>query len=328
MAFSQTVSATVFNTDRLVTTAARRCRLNSAQLTAEHWDIARNNLYLTLSDLANRGIPLWCITKIIMPLYEGVGDLTLPLGVVDVLNQNLRVLQEVTGTNTDTATSRTVEFSSAAHVSTAGVKWNATSVPIALERSDDGVTWTTVQSETPQAVTGEWSWYDLQSVVDALYFRVRATSGTLAFSDIYLGNNPNETPMARLNRDQYSALPDKTFKNNRPLQFWFDRTVRYPVMHLWPIPNATAESYQVVAWVHRQIMDVGTLTQEVEVPQRWYEAIVCQLARKMAREIAEVNPAVIPLLDNDAATALAYAQAEERDNSPMTIIPNISAYTR
>jgi isocitrate lyase len=75
-------------------------------------------------------------------------------------------------------------------------------------------------------------------------------------------------------------------------------------------------------------MDVGTMAQEVEVPQRWYEAIVSMLAVKMAMEMIEVDPQIIPMLDSKAAQALAIAQAEERDNSPMMIAPNISPYTR
>jgi hypothetical protein len=52
------------------------------------------------------------------------------------------------------------------------------------------------------------------------------------------------------------------------------------------------------------------------------------LAAKMAMEIAEVNPALIPMLDQKASAALYTAQAEERDNSPMMMSPNISMYTR
>ncbi len=328
MAFSGTVSTTVFNTDKLVTTAIRRCRIPAAQIVAEHWDIARNNLYLLLSELANKGIPLWCITKVILPLYEGVEAVTMPLGVVDVLNQNFRSLAAATGTNTDTSTSRKIDFGSATAVSTVGIRWSASSVPLVFERSDDNVNWTQVQTEAPQAVNGEWSWYDMTSVVASRYFRITATSGTLSFSQIFTGNTPSETTMGRMNRDQWAALPNKTFAGPRPLQFWFDRTSRYPVMHVWPVPNAAATTSQVVAWVHRHIMDVGTLTQEVEVPQRWYEAVVSGLARKMAREIPEVDVALIPQLDRDAAEALSFAQNEERDKSPMTMLPNISPYTR
>ena len=328
MAFSNTVSQTVFNTRKVIDNAMRRCKLPAQSITAEYIDIANDQLYLFLSDLANQGAPLWCIEKQIYPLYEGVGYVTTTDGTVDILNANLRWLQEVTGTNTDTATTRTVYWASPTAVTTVGIFWSAASVPVALERSDDNVTWTTVQTETPTASSGEWSWFDLNSSVATQYFRVRATSGTLSFDQIYLGNTPTEIPLARMNRDDYTNLPNKSFQSTRPLQYWFDRQVNNPVMRLWPVPNDAATVYQIVLWRQRYIMDVGTMTQEIEVPQRWYEALVAGLAAKLSLEITEVDPSLIPLLDAKAAQSLVVAQMEERDHSPIMISPNISMYTR
>jgi hypothetical protein len=328
MAYSNTVSQTVFNTRKVMENAFRRCKVRAELITAEYVDIANDQLYLLLSDLANMGAPLWCIEKQIIPLYDGVGDVTLDTRVVDILNSNLRQLQEVDGTKTTNATTRTVEFQSTTFVSTVGVRWSAASVPIALERSNDGVVWTTVQTETPVATAGEWTWFDLDSSIATLFFRVRATSGSLSFSQIYLSNTPTEIPLARLNRDDYTNLPNKTFQSTRPLQYWYDRKIPNPIMHLWPVPNSGATTSQLVLWVQRYIMDVGTMTQELEVPQRWYEAIVAMLAAKLALEIAEVDTSMIPMLDQKANLALYTAQAEERDNSPMMMAPNISQYTR
>jgi hypothetical protein len=328
MAYSNTVSQTVFDTRRVIDNAARRCKLTAQQISAEHIDIANDQLFLLLSDLSNRGIQLWCIEKQIYPLYNGLGDLILDTGTLDVLNSNLRTLQQVTGTNVDTSTTRTVTFTTETFVTTVGIYWTAAAVPVALERSDDGVTWTTVQTETPSATAGQWTWFDLESSVATEYFRVRATTGTLSFSQIYLANTPTEIPLARLNRDDYTSLPNKTFQSNRPLQFWFDRQVQQPVMHLWPVPNEEAEVYQIVVWRQRYIMDVGSMTQEIEVPQRWYEAIVAMLAARLALEYIEVDPSMISVLDAKAKESLYFAQQEERDNSPMIILPNIAMYTR
>lgn len=328
MAFSNTVSQTVFNTRRVIDNAIRRCKLTAQQISAEHIDTANDQLYLFLSDLANQGAPLWCIEKQIYPLYDGVGDITMLDGTVDILNGNFRWLQEVTGINIDTSTSRTVDFTSVTFVANVGIFWSAAAVPIVLERSDDGVIWDEIQSETPTATAGEWTWYDLDSSVAAQFFRVRATSGTLGFSQIYLANTPTEIPLARMNRDDYTNLPNKVFQSNRPLQYWFDRQVNNPIMHMWPVPNLAATVCQIVVWRQRYIMDVGTMTQDIEVPQRWLEAIVAGLAAKMALELVEVDASLIPMLDQKAAIALNIAQMEERDNSPMMIAPNISPYTR
>lgn len=328
MAYSGTVSQTQFNTRRVIEHAARRCKLAAQQLTSEQVDIANDVLYLLLSDLSNRGIQLWCIQKTIYPLYAGTNYITTYTGTVDILNSNLRTLQQVNGTVLDTPTASETLFDTATAVTTVGIKWAAPSVPVEFARSDDGILWTIIQAEVPSATTGEWTWYDMDSSVSANYFRVRATSGTLDYEEIYLGNTPTEIPLARMNRDDYTNLPNKAFQSNRPLQYWLDRQSLSPVLNLWPVPNGAAETSQIVVWAQRHIMDVGTMTQQIEVPQRWYEAIVSMLAAKLAAEYVEVDVSMIPMLDQKAAQALYVAQQEEQDDSPIQILPNIAMYTR
>jgi hypothetical protein len=329
MAFSGTVSQTVFDTRKVIENAARRCRVPPQSLTSEHVEIANDQLFLMLSDWVNSGMQLWCIQKSIYPLYAGTAQIVTFLGTVDLLNANLRSLQEATGTTVVAPAAQTTDFTTQTAVGTVGIRWSAATAPLSFERSDDGLVWTVIQVEAAaSAAIGEWSWFDLNSVVPARFFRVRATAGTLDASQIFLGNTPSEIPMARLNRDDYVNLPNKQFTSDRPLQYWLDRQALSPVMNLWPTPNAQAETSQIVVWARRHIMDVGTMNQQVEVPQRWYEAVVAGLAAKLALEYAEVDPSMIGLLDQKAAQALYTAQQEERDDSPVNILPNIAMYTR
>jgi hypothetical protein len=328
MAFSGTVSQTVFDTRRVIENAARRCKIPAQSLTSEHVDIAKDQLYLLLSDLSNRGIQLWCVEKSVYPLYEGNSQLVTYSGTVDILNANLRTIQRLSGTTISGSGFDQTQFDSATAVAVVGVQWGSTSVPVALQRSDDGSTWTTIQTEDRTAASGEWTWFDVSPVVAATYFRVIAVSGTPTFTQVVLGNTPTEIPLARLSRDDYTNLPNKTFKSSRPLQYWLDRQALSPVMNLWPAPNATAEYSQIVVWAQRHIMDVGTMQQQIEVPQRWYEAIVAMLAARLAMEYIEVDPGLVPVLDGKAKEALYFVQQEERDNSPINILPNISMYTR
>lgn len=328
VAFSNTVSQTTFNTRKVIDSAVRRCKLRAENISAEYLQIATDQLYLLLSALANQGLPLWCVQKSIYPLYEGNPAVTTVDGTIDILNANIRTLTALTGANTDTATERVVEFSDSEPVTTVGIKWSAASAPLEFARSDDGVSWTVIQTETPSASAGEWTWFDMDVSVASLFFRVRATSGTLDFETIYLGNTPAEIPLAALNRDSYTAFPNKAFQSNRPLQYWLDRQAVSPVMYFWPVPNSAAETSQIVVWAKRHVMDVGTLRQEIEVPQRWYDAVVAMLAARLAMELPEVDPGMIPMLDGKADAALAQAWDAESDGSPYMLAPNISAYTR
>lgn len=329
MAYSGTVGQTSFNVRRVIDNAVRRCRIPVQQITAETLDTAKDQLYLLLSSTANSKLPLWCVEKTIYPLYEGQPYITTYAGTVDILNANIRQLAQVTGTPTTSSSQIVTQFTTATQVTTVGVHWSAASPPgLEFARSNDGSSWTVIQIEAPTAAAGEWTWYDLDIAVAATYFRIRATSGTISASETFLGNTPSSIPMGRLNRDDYTALPNLSSPGYKPLQYWLDRKAASPVMRLWPVPMASTTYLQVVAWAHRHIMDIGSYSNDVEVPQRWLEAVVAMLAAKLAGSLPDVDPALAGQLDAKADAALRDAQNEERDNSPMTITPNISGYTR
>lgn len=330
MAVSGTVSTTTFNSLKVVDHAFRRCRLQAQNITSEMQVYALDALYLLLSDLANVKTPSWCIEQVILPMYLNQPRVTLPVGTVEVLNANYRNIQEVTGETVSLAQSYTVLFSggdySDSTVSTVGVKWTSASVPLTFQITDDNVTWTTVGTQTTSASAGEWTWTDISAAVSHLGFRITASSDILA-SEIFLGNTPQEIPLGSLNRDTYTAQSNKVFAG-RPSTYWFQRDRINPILNLWPAPNEMAEHAQLVVWRHRHIMDVGTLQQEIEVPQRWLEAMVSGLAAKVAAETPSVDVNLIAPLEQKAAMALAQAWNGDNDGSPTFIQPRISAYTR
>lgn len=327
MAVSGTVSTTTFDTRRVIDHAFRRCRITAQRVTAEMQDIATDLLYLLLSELASVKTPSWCIEKLILPFYEGQPNITLPLGTEEVLNANYRSLQQVTGTNTTSSTMYKVAFSSTTAVSTVGIKWLAAAVPLTFAVSDDNITYTTVKTQSTTAASGEWTWTDITPAIAHSYFRITANTGTLTYETVYLGNTPTEIPFGVLNRDSYVAQANFIFQG-RPTTYWFQRDINQPIMHLWPAPNEAAEEAQLIVWRHRQIMDVGTLQQDLDIPQRWYEAIVSQLAFKLSQEIDTIDINLIVPLSQAAALNMNTAWTGDNDGSPTTITPTIGVYTR
>lgn len=327
MAFSGTISQTVFNTRKVIDRAFGRCKMPAATISSENIAIANDALYLLISSWANLNVPLWCIQRRVYPLYDGVGGLVLDVGTVDVLSANLRQISPATGTEFVTPDTYTVDFIGQVQIAVVGIKWAGPSTPLIFERSDDSINWTVVDTVDPGAVAGEWTWFDIEQIVGAVFFRISTAGPDLEYERIVLGTNPSEIPIARINMDVWADMPNKTSKG-RPVQYWLDRQVRQPIMNLWSVPDASFETWQVVLQVHRHIMDVGTMQQEVEVPQRWYDALVAGLALRLANEIAEVDVAHVPRLEAAANKALYDAAQEERDDSPIQMMPNFSAYTR
>lgn len=327
MAMSGTVSTTKFNTNKVIDHAFRRCRISAQRVTAEYQQIALDALYLLLSELASVKTPSWCIEKLIFPFYQGQPVVTLPLGTEDILNVNYRSLQQVTGVPTTTATEYKINFGTFQTVASVGIKWLAAAVPVTFYVSDDELTWEEVGTQTTTAASGEWTWTDIIPANAHKYFKIVADSGVLNYELVYLGNTPQEIPLGALNRDSYVQQANQIFQG-RPTTFWFQRDINQPRLNLWPAPNAYAEYAQLIVWRHRQIMDVGTLQQDLDIPQRWYNAIVYKLASILCIEIDIIEPNMVQLLTPLAENAMRIAWAGDNDGSSTFIQPYISPYTR
>lgn len=326
MAYSGSVSGTTFNALKVVDHAFRRCRLPAQAITAEMHSYALDSLYLFLSDLANQKTPSWCIEKMILPMYENQPIIELPVGTVEILNLNYRVLQALEGTETISANEYKVEFEYQTTVSTVGVKWLSAAVPLTFQVSDDDVVWTTVGTSSATAVAGEITWVDIEAAKPYYFFRITSAS-TIDYDTITLGNLPQEIPLGQLNRDGYVNQSNKIFPG-RPSNFYFQRDLPVPVVNLWPSPFQAAEQAQLILWRHRHIMDTENLQQEVEVPQRWLEAIVNGLAARVAAETAAVDVNLVPVLEQRAMLSVQRAWDGDNDGSPLQINPGIGCYTK
>lgn len=326
MAYSGNIGGTTTNALKVVDHAFRRCRLPAQAITAEMQSYALESLRFMLNELANIKTPSWCIQRVILPMYQNQPLVTLPDGTVEILNLNYRVLQLLSGASVTTSTSYTVNFTTQTTVDTIGIKWSAAAVPVTFQVSTNGTVWTTVGTSSDTASAGEITWTDISGALPYNYFRVTATS-PLNFSAITLGNLPQEIPLGQLNRDSYVNQSNKVFPG-RPSNYYFQRNLPQPVVYLWPAPFVAAEAAQLILWRHRQIMDTENLRQEVEMPDRWQEAIINGLAARMAAETAAVDAQLIPILEQKALISQQRAWDGDNDGSPIQINPGIGAYTK
>jgi hypothetical protein len=357
MAYSGTVGTTVINVQQLIDHGARRCGKLAEELTSEQVLSARQSLYFFLSSLINIGIQYWAISKTVIGLNADQYIYPLPSGAVDALNVLYRTMDRPSGSYTTSAggtvsnvydgnTSTYCQQTSAngniavnygtnnsQYIGSIGVlpyiaSGGSATWSYYLQSSVDGTTWTTLSTQTALTVTdNEWVWTDIDPGANVNYYRIQAFNGTtLGLRELYFGNNSREIQMSRLNRDDYTNLPNKNFTANQPYQFWFDRNIPVPNIYLWPVPSDAF--VQMTVWYSRQIMDVGALTDELEIPQRWYEAIIMNLAHRMSLELPQVPMDRVVYLEKMAAQYLNEAEQEERDKSPIYFAPNISVYTK
>jgi hypothetical protein len=352
MAYSGTVGQTVISVQTLIDHGARRSGKLAEELTSEQVLSARESLYYLLSNLINIGIQYWAISKKVYGLKADQYEYKLPVGGNDVLNVLYRQMQRPTGgysassgvannafdNDIDTVCTQSAPNGNISvnygnnndiYAGSIGILPGVSgSFHILLETSTDGVTWTLLEDTGVTTwVNNEWLWYDIDPGASRQFYRMRETGGnTLQVREFYVGNNSREITMARLNRDDYTNLPNKNFTANQPYQFWFNRTIPQATITLWPTPSDPF--IQMTVWYSRQIMDVGDLTDELEIPQRWYLAIQSMLAHQMSLELPGVDVARITYLEGQAEKHFNQAEQEERDKSPIYYAPAIGVYTR
>lgn len=347
----------VYQIQTLIDHGARRCGKLAEELTSEQLLSARESLGFVMSNLINIGIQYWAIEKEVIGLTPDKYIYTLPTGANDVLNALYRTMNRPSGSYTtsaggsvalvgdndidtycqQTSTNGNISINfgtdNPIYAGSIGLMpyvagGGSATWTLILEYSADGITWNTLNDLGTVLVTDkQWIWTDIDPGQSVQYYRVRISGGsTLALREFYVGNNSREITMSRLNRDDYTNLPNKNFTANQPYQFWFNRTVPNPEIYLWPAPSDPF--VQMTVWYSKQVMNVGDLTNELQIPQRWYLAVINMLAHQMALELPQVTMDRIQYLEAQAEKSLALAEAEERDRSPIYFSPNIGVYTR
>lgn len=356
MAYSNTTGNTQVNVDQLIAYAYRDAGKQAEEMTPEYVDAARQALFYNLMDLSNRGVNLWLLENQLYGAVTAQQQLYLPKTVIDVreanwvyiinsqaaeylptdnplspaaFEQNLNLV----ATSTLAKNYLGVQYAQAQPVFYVG--WNGynatggtTTYNLIYEVSDDGIAWTTVQQfPTTTLKDREWKYFNIAITPNHLYYRLRNADATQTFSvrQIVFSTSQQVIPLARLNRDDYWNLPNKQFPAVRSLQYWFDRQID-PSMYLWPVPNNDFQMFQLI--VEKQMEDVGSLTNQIYVPDRWLPSIQATLSHKLSLQLPGVDINRITYLEAQSEKLFLRASEEDRDKSPIYFQPNISYYTR
>lgn len=367
---SGTVSTYPFNMQRVIDHACRRAGRLPQRIGAENQQIAKDLIFTLTSQWINAGFPLWTRQYLLLGTQVGSPTVTLPDGVVEVLHSYWRILQpyrgaaETTGSADATAllagaptTDVTIAgpnpgiiipFGSATQVNTIGVVGGAgadVTGQLAVYASDDGVTYTLMQTLASATFSeGQWTYADLNPTVEAAYVKiVLVQSGSWTVQQFNIGlSNWQDIENGKLNIDDYYNLTNRYFQSDRPNSYFQDRPIGSPVLMIWPTLNLSGwYAGTVTALARRYIQDPGVLTNNVEVPQRWLEALIWRLAVLILFEFEDdegadaqtlsvrmqAKQARLTLLEAQATKAEALAWSEERNISPIRLLPSLHPYT-
>jgi hypothetical protein len=355
MAYSNTTGQTTINVDQLISYAFRDAGKIAEEVTPEYIEVGKQALFYNLQNLSNLGVNLWLLENKLYGALNAQQQLVLPKTTIDVREANwvyiinsqaseylptdnstspsaFALNLDIVATSTIAKNYLGLEYQTALPVYYVGFNGYAenggkTTYNFAYEVSNDGITWKTVQQFPATTLSDrEWKYFNISTTPNYLYYRLRETvAPTFSVRQIVFSTSQQVIPLARLNRDDYWNLPNKQFPSQRSLQFWFDRTIE-PSMYLWPVPNNDFQMFQLL--VEKQMEDVGSLTNQIYVPDRWISSVQASLSHRLAMQIPGVDLTRIQYLEGQAEKLFMQANNEERDKSPIYFQPNISYYTR
>ncbi len=373
MATSGTVNQTKYSQIQIIEHAARRAGYNPEKFSAEAMIVARETLFTLLGEMTNAGWPLWTQEFNLLGMTLNGAEVNTPDGTIDLLHAYWRILQpwrgaaalstgadgsvlfagapnsDVTITGPNPAVS--VNFTTAMSIDTVGVLAGgsvSTTAALELQTSSDGVTYTTFQTLPSTAFApGNWSYFRIDPLPTAQYMRLlNPTSGSWVLNQLNFGlAQSQDIELGLMSIDDYYNLPNRSFSSTQVVQAYIDRQLT-PLLRIWPIPNTTAfYNGTITAVMRRYIQDPGAFSNDIELPQRWYEATVWRLASRLVDEIPEsmsglessgysafalvqMKIQLIQRCEKAAARSEALAWAEERTRGPIRLTPNVSCYTR
>ncbi len=360
MATSGVVSGYTFNLGKVIDHAYRRAGMLPEQVSAEQLEVAKDSVFTLVSEWVNAQYPLWTIEYLLLNTPIGSPDVYLPVGTVEIRQAFWRIFNPWRGDATTSAGANAsdlflgqpvddvtitgpnaaviVDFGSQTELDTIGVLLgggSSSTASLVVQQSDDGITYAT--SQTLPSTTyevGKWSYFDLNPTITAQFVKLVLPTGTWVLNQLnFCLANGQDIAAGPLNLDDYFNLPNKMFRSNQPNSSYQDRQLIQPVLKIWPVLN-TEGFYRgtMTALCRRYIQDPGELTDDVEVPQRWLEALIWRLASLLIYEIPVSGDAGawqvrVALLEKNTAKAEALAWAEERIKAPIRWSPNLRPYT-
>jgi hypothetical protein len=159
----------------------------------------------------------------------------------------------------------------------------------------EGLFWLTVMLKAWEAdgvmawVLTEGSFALVQSDVDYVF----GSGGTFTtvpidITQMRITRNSMDLEMERMSREDYYALPNKTTEGY-PTTWFYDRQRDSGTLYVWPAPDSGTGTLKFT--YRRRIMDMDAGTDNIDLPQEWYLAVVYGLAQLLSPIYGKVGTA-------------------------------------
>lgn len=142
-----------------------------------------------------------------------------------------------------------------------------------------------------------------------------------------------DTPLEIINKEEYDLLSVKTSEGT-PTCLYYDASftgnttvaAQTSTLYLWPEPDSsTATNKRLYLVYQRPFLDFQASTDNLDMPQEWYNAVKLALAHAIAPEYG--MPVIeYDRLEREAEKAKIMAMGWDREKTSLHIQPNTDAY--
>lgn len=168
--------------------------------------------------------------------------------------------------------------------------------------------WTMEQGQ--QILTPGTATYNLPAdTVDLLDHVIRTGAGSVS--------TQADLTITRISEPTYATIPNK-LTQARPIQIWIER-LNTPRFTVWPVPDNT-QQYILVYWRLRRIQDAGSGVNTMDMPFRFYNAMVAGLAYYLGMKVPGAIDR-LQVLKQQYDEAWELAAGEDREKAAVRLVP-------
>jgi tetratricopeptide (TPR) repeat protein len=141
--------------------------------------------------------------------------------------------------------------------------------------------------------------------------------------NVYSGvrnDDDRDIPMNYLSYEEYFQLPNKEDTTSTPTSYNYDRQLDYAAIRLWPTPDTA--NIIIKLTLSRKIANFDVNSDEPDFPMEWHEAIVYNLAVRLAPAFGKNKDAGHQMLITEAAGALQSALSFDNEMGSYYIRPD------
>lgn len=192
--------------------------------------------------------------------------------------------------------------------------------------------------------SGELYWDTIKTIIDPISVEINgsipssASEGLVVYtyqtkldepfnvySAVRESKSEIDVPMNYLSYEEYFQLPNKT-SSATPVSYNYDRQLGKALITVWPVPQNV--QYLMKVTMSRKLEDFISNPNTPDFPQEWHEALVTNLAVKMAHSFGRTGTPRFQDLEREAAMCLERVMNFDSEQGSIFLQPDFRGQLR